>query len=419
MTDTNISNFDPALKQIYRDSNVEKLVYTNRPALGLFTKFTGFGGRNMPVVIVYGNPMGRSANIYYASTGATAVAVEDFLLTRVSDYSVAYITSETIEATRGDNMAFLQALKTKIDGAMNALSDSLESALFRDGYGYIGKVGAAPSVANPMVLTLDQVEESTNFEVGMILTAYTGADGATGNHATPATVTVVKINRSAGTITTAYNNGGSGTNWANADYLYVYGDEAAKLKGLQAWLPTTIGASDSFFTVNRSYDSRLWGVAHDASADTIEDGFIDGQSKVGREGGSPDIGLVHHSQFRKFIKELGAKKVYNQVMGSSTKGGDARVGYRGVTIDGDEGAINIIAANKCPVTTGFALTKESWTLATLGEPVKFLSEDGNRILRTAIGASDTDARYEVRVVFRGNLGCKAPIWNARITLASP
>lgn len=421
MADTTISTFDPALKQIYRDSNIENLTYRNRPLFGLLTKFTGFGGRNMPIVLVYGNPMGRAANIYRAQQGATAVAIEDFVLTRKSDYAVAYITSETIEATRGDNMSFLQALKTKIDGAMNALSDSIESALFRDGYGYIGQLHAstAPTVANPMVLTLAQPEESPNFEVGQILTAFTGADGSTGTHGTPATATVVKINRALGTITTAYDNSGGATNWAVADYLYVYGDEAAKTSGLAAWLPATISASDSFYTVNRSYDSRLYGIAHDGSADTIEDACIDGQSKCGREGGKIDTMLIHHAQFRKLIKELGAKKVYNQVMGSSTKGGDARVGYRGVTIDGDEGAVNIMAANKCQATIAWGLTRDVWTLATLGEPVKFLSEDGNRILRTAIGSSDTDARYEARIVYRGNLACKAPIWNARITLASP
>jgi hypothetical protein len=57
------------------------------------------------------------------------------------------------------------------------------------------------------------------------------------------------------------------------------------------------------------------------------------------------------------------------------------------------------------------LEMDKWILATLGEPVKFLNLDGNRILRSATADS-----VEARLAFRGNLACKAPIYNVRILM---
>jgi hypothetical protein len=64
------NNFDAAMKQIYRPSNVKKLTYDMRPGTALVPKFEGFGGRNMPVVVKWGHPMGRSITM----TTAQAVA---------------------------------------------------------------------------------------------------------------------------------------------------------------------------------------------------------------------------------------------------------------------------------------------------------------------------------------------------------
>ena len=145
MTSTTQSNFDPALKQIYRDSNVQKLTYTMRPLLGMLPKFEGFGGRNMPIVLQYGNPMGRSAVFATAQSNRTQVRVEDFLLTRRNNYQVASIDGEVIESTRGDSYAFLAALKLKIDTAMMNLSDDVETELFRSGEGWIAQIGSLTS----------------------------------------------------------------------------------------------------------------------------------------------------------------------------------------------------------------------------------------------------------------------------------
>lgn len=419
MTSTTQSNFDPALKQIYRDSNVQKLTYTMRPLLGMLPKFEGFGGRNMPIVLQYGNPMGRSAVFATAQSNRTQVRVEDFLLTRRNNYQVASIDGEVIESTRGDSYAFLAALKLKIDTAMMNLSDDVETELFRSGEGWIAQIGSLTS-ANPMVITLSQVEEITGFEVGMVLLADDTATGAS-LRATPASAVIDGINRSTGTITTDYDNSGSTTDWAANDYLFVSGDQATtsthssfrKISGLAAWLPSSV-TSAAFFGVDRTIDTRLAGIVHTGTADTLEDASVDAQSKVAREGGSPDVLILHHAQVRRLNKELGAKREYVQMAALGPEGMNANISYKGIVVNGDHGPITVIAANKCQANVGWMLTKSVWSLNSLGAVVKILDEDGNRILRQA-----TADGYEVRLGSRAQLGCKAPIYNARISLPTP
>jgi len=413
MTDTNNTNFDAALKQIYRPSNLAKLTYKRRPLLGMLPKFEGFGGRNMPVPILYGNPQGRSATFATAQSNATQVLVEDFLLTRVSNYAVSTITGEVIETTRGDNMAFLRALKTKIDSTMNVLSDDWETALFRDTNGHRAQTGSVTN-ADPMVITLLQTEEITNFDVGMVLIADATATGATPN-ATPASVAVAGISRSAGTLTTDYANDGTTTDWAANDYLFVSGDQSAKIAGLASWFPGSAPGATSFFGVDRTTDDRLSGTIHDGSGGPVEEAGIDAQSKVAREGGGggDQVWLMHHGQMRKLIKELGGKKEYTSVGARGGKGMIADIGYAGVRIYGDTGEIKAVACNKAQALYSYILQLDVCQFATIGAPVRLLNEDGNKILRQASADG-----YEVRIGGRGNFCSKAPIWNANVKLSA-
>ena len=416
MTSTTQLNFDPALKQIYRDANLESLTYRLRPLFGLLNKFEGFGGRNMPIVLKYGNPQGRSAVFATAQANRTQVRLEDFLLTRVNDYSVATIDGEVVESTRGDNMAFLSSLKVKIDSAFASLADAIESFLFRVGSGSLSTIGviAVDAVGAQERITLGQIEEIPNFEVGMTLVASAADGGAL--RVTPATSAITAIDRSLGTILVGDLTGG--TDWAVNDFLYVQGDAAAggpnvKVSGLNAWLPDAVTAA-LFFGVDRTIDSRLSGLVQVGTADTLEDTLINAQSRASREEGVPDCFLTSHAQIRRLIKELGAKKEYSEVNAQNAEGMIANIGYRAMVVQGDHGPIFAIAANKCQATRGWMLQKDVWTLNTLGAPTKFLAEDGLRILREA-----NNDGYEVRLGFRGNLSCTAPIWNVNMQLPTP
>lgn len=414
---TTVTNFDAALKQIYSASNLAKTTLSRRPLLAMLPKRSDFGGRNMPIVNVYGDPQGRSASFGNAQgTTGTApsnqVSVDDFLLTRVSNYSIAQVGSEAAEASKGDAMAFLQALKASIDGAMNSLSNSIETQLFRSGTGSIGTVGQInpDSDGSTALAALGEEEDIANFDVNQVL-VFSATDGSS---LRAGTLVVSAVNRSLGRVTVgaAYS-----TVTTDGDFIYAQGDAAdggsnVCISGLSAWIPSAApGGGDSFFGVNRSVDSRLYGQYTDQSSADIEDGLITAGSLSARVGGNPNVAFINHVQQRALIQNLHNSQNYQTVNATTHKGLVSDIGFRSVAIQGDTGAINVVAANKCPAESGFMLEMDKWILATLGEPVKFLNLDGNRILRSATADS-----VEARLAFRGNLGCKAPIYNVRILM---
>jgi hypothetical protein len=84
-----------------------------------------FGGRNLPIPTIWGNPQNRSATFATGQALTSSTSTSAFLLTRVKDYSFATIDNETLEASKGDANAFLEAATTEIDGAINTLSLAL------------------------------------------------------------------------------------------------------------------------------------------------------------------------------------------------------------------------------------------------------------------------------------------------------
>jgi hypothetical protein len=407
----NATTWDPALKQLYRDSLVHKSTFTNRPFLGLAQKFEGFTGRNMPMLAVYGNPQGRSATFTEAQGNTTSTKMDDFLLDVVSNYSIAQVTGDIIDRTKSDKGAFLKALKSSIDNARDALADDIESSIPRSGTGSIGQVSSGSTVS-AQTITLEDINDVSNFEVGMTLRG-TSTDG--GAYDTGEEV-LAGVNRSTGVLTAtsaAWNTVMSAL--ATGDFLVVSGDAQnggtkVKMTGLLEWLPDST-PSTPLWGVTRSVDSRLYGTYHDGSAQTMEDALIDGQSKSAQQEGTPDLGIINHVKMRRLIKELGAGKEYTTVNAVGPKGVVANVGYRGVYIQGDKSVIKMVAANKCPSAVGFLLEQENYSVFSIGSVTKFLEDDGNRILRQASADG-----VEVRLVSRANVAVKHTIGSVRVKL---
>lgn len=419
MTSLTNTNFDPALKQIYVRDEIEDTTYQTHPFFAILQKNEKFGGRNLPVVLKYGNPMGRSAAFATAQANRTQALVQDFLLTRVSDYSVATIDGETVESTEEDMYSFLAGLTTQIDGAMAALSDAIETFLFRNGEGWIGQVGSISTTQ----LTLSSIHDVVNFEIGMQLVTVpdTDSDGAVQDSGQ--TATIGSINRSTGVLTRDSGNWDATAALASAaanDYLCVEGDAAnggadVKIAGLEGWIPSTAPSSgDSWFGVDRSVDSRLMGQRHTGTSQSVEEALIDGQSVGAREGGQVDLCLLNHIQHRTLKKELGGRIEFNRVEARNSDGAVGRIGFRSLVLEGDSGPIDVVPVNRCPADVSWLLDRSTWTFYTLKEAVRLLQGDGLRIMRQASADG-----YEVRVGFRGNLACSAPGYNTRVSLTVP
>lgn len=389
----NMTTFAAALKQHYTQEKIENMVYKDNPFLAMISKYEDFGGENLKLPIKYGIPQGRSATFADAQANKTNTQLKAFLLTRVSDYSLASIQNETIEASKGNANAFMEAATVEIDGAIESATRSLAISLFGDGSGQIGVVGSlATTTASNDTITLATVDDITNFEVGMQLnfgTATTNKEIST-------------INRDTGVILVNAASGASTT-----EAIYIDGDKDAKLTGLGGWLPSSApSASESFFGVDRSADAtRLGGIRFDGSSLPLEEALIGAAARVAREGGKPDVCFMNYSNFADLEKALGSKVSYVDVKVNP------EIGFRGVLIHGPRGPIKVVPDQNCPKDVAFMLQMDVWKLYSLGKAPKILDSDGLKFLRDSSADS-----VEVRVGYYAQLGCRGPGYNVRVAL---
>lgn len=398
-----LTSFAAALKEHYTSDRVENMVYADNPLLALLPKYKEFGGKNLPIPIIHGNPQGRSAVFATAQANKTNSQLKDFVLTRDRDYSLASIDNETLEASKGNSNAFIEAATTEIDGAIQSATRSLAVSLYGTGSGSIGQADAA---STGTTLQLADVESVTNFEVGMRL-VFSTADG--GGSVKSGTAEVSGVNRDTGVLTFAAAltsiDGGSGV--AQDDFVFVQGDYDAKVKGLRAWLPDAAPTSTPFFGVDRTVDAtRLGGIRYDGSSMPIEEALISAAARIAREGGRPDHCFMSYSKFADLEKALGSKVQYVDLRAN------AEVGFRGILINGPRGPIKIIPDQNCPSDRAFMLQMNMWKLYSLGDAPKILDTDGLKMLRD--GSADS---VEVRVGYYAQLGCRAPGWNANVQLS--
>lgn len=401
------------LEELYPKDELPKVMYEVAPTLAMIPKWEKFKGNTFREVTIYRYNQGRSAALSTAITNATSAAVVGFDISRVSNYAVAVIDSELLEATEGDDGALYDGLELAMDGSLLELSKSYGIQLFRTTTGSRGQISAGSTVGNPAI-TLANIQDVTNFEVGMVVAAK-AAD--TAGAVRSGTNTITAIDRDTGelTTTTAWTTGIAAV--AAGDYLYVAGDKDACIAGFESWNPAAAPDSTAFFGVDRSPDSRLHGQRLAGTGYGMEENLLRIQSIVCREGGTPDLITMNNYDYNMLDIGLGTKVQYNREK-RKAQGSDGRVddiGFDTLRLMGDKGPIDILADPFAPKGIARVLQTNSWKFRTLGTCPRVLGPgdrgDGLEMLR----GSTTDDN-QTRLVGRGNLSCRAPGWNGRSTL---
>lgn len=425
----NVVNQIAALKELYTgDDYMKDLVYRKNPFLALVAKDespSGFAGKYIPVPLIYGSNQGRSATFSNAQGNQTPAQLASFFVYRVSNYSLATISNELLEATVSDAGAFLDEGKLQVDTAIRSISNDLAHDLFNDGSGSRGQIGSISTG----VITLSQSSDIVNFEVGMTLVTYS-VSGTTPTQSSGAALGyVIAINRSTGVLTVSATQGGSAgtpSSWSTSfPYIAQQGDVnftsgglaigstgALKCSGLGAWLPNSAPTSgDSFWGVDRSTDVvRLAGNRFDGSNESLEEAFIDASAQVAREGGEPDMAFTNFNSWAALEKELGAKVQYVQV-----KHDNADIAFKGITINAPYGPITVMADRSCPAKQAYLLEMSSWKFRSLGRSPHILTYGREGLEGLRVGNADA---LEVRTGYYGNLVCNAPGWNSAVVLSA-
>lgn len=401
-----LTQFDAALKQYYTKDRIINQVYLDNPLFALMSKMESFSGRNLPIVTIWGDPQGRSASFARAQVrGAlTSSKLDDFLITRVKDYSIATVDGETMEASKDDMGAFLDAATVEIDGALNELTRSHAIDMYKSGYGERGQITGSVAGAT---IQLANVEDVTNFEVGQELDVAATLTGAVKAYGTSGNGLIITgVNRYSGVLTFAFNVNDA-TNGiptiAAGDYLFIRGDHSGasrvKLSGLEAWLPFTAPTSgDNFFGVDRSQDpTRLAGQRLDGTGGPIEEVLTEASSIVAREGGKLTHYFMSFDKYTELQNALGSKVQYVDLKLT------AEIAFRGIQVNGPKGAINVIPDQNCPSNRIFGLNMPTWKLYSLNSAVRILEHDGLMLLRQP--SSDG---VEVRCGSYAQMGSRAP-----------
>lgn len=404
MAALDLTSFAAALKQYYTNDMVENMVYKDNPLHALLPKMTMFGGKNLPIPIIYANPQGRSKTFATAQANKTPSKITDFVLTRNHDYGLASIDNETMLASQGNKNAFMEAATTEIDGALQAVTRSLAIAEYRDGSGTIGRV--ANTTFTVAVATLVNADDVTNFEVGQEIQFSSAATSATLRNS-GAALTIQAVDRSLGTVTFDAVINTVITAAATNDYMNVEGDIELAIKGLDAWLPASSPSATEFFGVNRSVDpTRLAGYRFDGSNLPIEEALIEIASMIGRGGGSPSHSFLNFDKYSDLEKALGSKVQYVDLKAN------AEIAFRGILVNGPKGPIRVIPDQNALSNVSFMLQLDKWKLYSLGSAPMILDSDGNRMLREA----SADA-VEVRTGYYAQLGTRGPGFSGRVTLS--
>lgn len=401
--DTTTAN--AVLKELYDGQIPENMVYMDHPVIAMVKKKTDFGGRNYPIPVQFGVSQGRSSQFVTAQANQSANQFVEFLLTRVPDYSLATITNELLLAATTDRESFIRSATNLVDGAITSCVASLSSALFRSGTGSIGQI----LTISTGVITFVNPEMVTQFEKNMVLQA-----NATDGGATPRAALgyVIARNATAGTITVSTTFGGvaaTPTAWTVSDFLLVQGDLNSKISGLAAWLPVVAPAvSSSFFGVDRSPDTRLYGLYADYSDRSIEEALVDGSTILSREGGRPDVAVMPFSSWGALEKSLGSKVQYIDMKGPG------EIAFRGIMVNGAKKQIKVFPDKDAQSQSCWLLTMDTWLLASLMDAPMILKYGSNDEMLRVYNADQA----ELRVGYYANLGSNAPGWNAQLKLSA-
>lgn len=395
----NPAGFAALLKTLYSKDKLSLLGYAENALFAMLPKKEDFGGDSLKVPVRIGGPQGISNTFATAQSNVFAQEQYAFYITRGKVYGVARIDGEVLDASQGNEKAFISALTDTMDRTILSVSEEISHALYGDGYGVLGVGDGAYSVAGA-VIDLASAEDSLKFWPGMVLKFSAAADG-TGLRS--GSVVILSVDRINGAITCTGNITTGISAAVNSDYMYREGSNANNIKGLAAWLPAgsgrTAALAASFFQVTRSADpDLLGGIVYNGSGRSVEEAILKAASVGGRFGAKPKYAFMSFDTYSDLIASLGSKIQY-----TNPKAFDAEVFFPAVKIWTPAGMIDAVSDRFCPSDRIYLLNLEEWKLNSLGKAPKILDHDGMKSLRIS-----NDDGLEIRVGAYLQLSCNAP-----------
>lgn len=398
------------LKTQYTQKKVQNLVYEQSPLFAMIPKRKDFFGDSKVVAVQIGSPQAAGHNFAVAQANLTPTTYKKFVVTRVRDYIFANLSTEAVDAASNDQGGLLTVMKREFDNAFYTMGRRINTALFQKGGGLIGQIKTGGITGS--TITLSDPNQIVNFEIGQVLNLAT-TDGTTGAKKT-GTLTVAGVNRDAGIITTSVAVATGIPTAAALDFIFQNGDFEATnqgLAGIAAWVPKTAPVGgDNFYGLDRSIDSRLYGLRYTAGAGgPIEETLIQAAAKLAREGGRPDVAVMNPLDLANLVTALGSKVIYDR--SKSVDNPDFGFEHISFLSPGAGGKIKVLPDLNVQTGDCWLLETKSWCFETLKDAPRILDLDGLQMLR-----SPNSDDYQFRIGWYGNLTCDAPGHNSYVAL---
>lgn len=412
---------DAILKEIYSDDGITDEFFTNNPFYVMVPKKENVTGRyyNQPVWASAGQASSRTYGASTSGPGVQAMAnisgeqPFDFLVPKVENFVEANISAKLIEESSSDKGAFVDMVRAIADNQLQQFTNDTAVGLYRSAD--ISRANVGGSVAGA-TLTLANVADAVNFELGMFLEFSSSNSGTTVRSlgASNTDCHITKIDYSSGVLTVAWTGGGTQTLTANnvavGDYVYRAGDKSLGFNGLADWIPYGgPSSSDSFLGVNRSSNAvRLAGNYLDGTAGNLEEVLEKAINRVALMGGKLTHFFMPYGQYTALANSQGAK-VQTVTLKPNQ---DSSIGFEGISVTGATGKVICVPDRSCPSNTIFGLNLNSWKLISVGKAVHIWQKDGKVWLRNA-----TAFGMAIRFYSLANLVCKEPRSNINIRVS--
>jgi len=412
MSALDLTIFDPMLKDHYSDKEVPKLAFQKNTALGLINKSNKkmVGGRKWVQPFGYALPGGGSSTFATALAAAGNTSLyEAWEVTRTKHYRLGKVDNETIEATATGDMDAFEPAFDEFDRVIKAEGNYINFRFFRSKSGSAGRLNnAGVATAVGILVDASDVWGWRKDEVAKLSAQSDGTALKAG------TLTVLSVQRQAGTLTFTGNiSAGVGTA-AITDYLYLDGDATLASAGLADWIPDTAPTNTPFYGVDRTIEPDfLGGIRIDGTTGaSIANLLVDAVAAVQNLGGDPDIAFMNPLTFGTLSKQLEGKWAI-----SSAAGFDGRkvagIGFNGFKVNLNGTDLTLYTDRCCPQKRIYVLTWSTWTMFSAGPAPNFLQRRAGSIIKV----SETSDGYEARVGEYYNFCCDSPGHNAVILLA--
>jgi hypothetical protein len=389
------------LKTQYSPDVVMWLSYKDNPEIATVDRNENFGGDFFMLALQNEVPQGGSAGGFaQAQTNEFAGSYKRFQLTRHNDYAVARIDGEAWQAAQSNTYAMVELFTREVDGAIHTNKRSLAISFFRDGTGARGQVLNVNVATNAISLT--QVADITNFGLNMPLQVANVAGGTLRNSGSVAVVQ--KIDRLNGllTFTDILANVVSGA--VNGDFLLRAGDNNNVLNGMTAMIPKVNVTNTLFDGLDRSVDPvRLAGQYYNASGQSFRGAIIETLGRAKVEGADADTVWMHTRDKSILVQEMEGKSIYAKVVEVPVPGSDQTIGFDTLEAEFDGEKVRIMSSINVPRGDFFLGEWDTMGLYSLGPAPQIIDYDSLEALRVYNADS-----FEVRIVSRGDFGCRAP-----------